>query len=60
LTICPWPIQLIPFHASHSQQTWPGRKTENKETHAGRNTNDKETTAGRETESPTGLGFTAT
>jgi len=40
---------LIPFHASHSQETCPSR-----------NTNDKETSARRETESATVLGFTAT
>jgi hypothetical protein len=48
------------FHASHSQETCPGRKTENRETYAGRKTNDKETRARRETESATTLGFTAT
>jgi hypothetical protein len=51
---------LTPFHASHSQETCPGRKTQNRGTYAGRNTNDKETRARRETESATTLGFTAT
>jgi hypothetical protein len=51
---------LIPFYASHSQETCPGRKTENREAYAGRNTNGKETSARRETESATVLGFTAT
>jgi hypothetical protein len=50
---------LISFHASHSQQTFPDRKTENQETYAGRNNNDKETSARRETESATALSFTA-
>jgi hypothetical protein len=50
---------LTPFHASHSQETCPGRKTENRGTYAGRNTNDKEARARRETESATTLGFTA-
>jgi hypothetical protein len=51
---------LIPFHASHSQETCPDRKTENHETYAGRNTNDKETSARQETESAPAVGFTAT
>jgi hypothetical protein len=51
---------LIPFHASHSQETCPGRKIENQETYADCNTNDKETSARRETESATALSFTAT
>jgi hypothetical protein len=51
---------LIPFHASRSQQTFPGRKTENKKAYGGYNSNDKETHARRETESATALGFTAT
>jgi hypothetical protein len=50
---------LIPFHASHSQKTFPGRKTENQKTFGGRNNNKKETRARRETESATALGFTA-
>jgi len=52
--------QLIPFHASHIQETCPGRKTENQETYAGRNTNDKETHASGKTETATVLGFTGT
>jgi hypothetical protein len=51
---------LIPFYASHSQETCSGRKTENREAYAGRNTNGKETSARRKTESATALGFTAT
>ena len=51
---------LIPFHASHIQETCPGRKTENQEAYAGRNTNDKETHASGKTETATVLGFTGT
>jgi hypothetical protein len=51
---------LIPFDASHIQETCHGRKTENQETYAGRNTNDKETHASGKTETATVLGFTAT
>jgi hypothetical protein len=40
---------LIPFHAPQSQETFPGRDT-----------NDKETSARSETQTATAFGFTAT